>query len=335
MSDRAAIWIWIAAGLAAVLASALFSGIETGIYRLNPIRLRLRSESGDRRAGRLARLMRNQRSLLATLLIGNNIANYIGSSAIVAVCALGTTLANWQIALVVPVIVAPVLLVFGEIVPKSIFQAYADRYTYAFVGTITWCRRLFVALGLLPLIDTLTGLLIRVTGRKAAGEAEQLFHPRQQVGRLITESLHQGTLTAYQTRLIDRVMNLRGVRVAQVMVPLSKVRCIRADVTRETFIARAREHNFSRVLVYRDKPANAVGIVSVNEVLQGDPTRPVSDFVQTAPKLRPESPVVHGLFTLQRAHRGLGVVTDKSGAAIGIATLKDLVEEVIGEIEEW
>jgi CBS domain containing-hemolysin-like protein len=335
MNDRLAAMLWLAAAVAAVVASAIFSGVETGVYRLNRVRLRLRSESGDGPARTLVRLLRNQRSLLATLLIGTNIANYIGSSAIVALCSIAQ-FPEWQIAVFAPIIFAPVLLVFAEVVPKNIFQAYSDRYTYSFAGLLRWFRRVLMLAGLLPLVDALTGLLVRLTRRRLAAEADQLFHPRQQVGRLIAESSHQGALTPYQSFLVDRVMNLRSVRLAQVMVPLARVSAVPADIARDRFIAHARTHNHGRVLVYKDRPANAVGVVDVNAVLASpDPGAAVSGFIQDAPRLKGDDALVHALFALQRTAVGMGIVTDKGGAAVGIVTIKDLVEEIVGEIEEW
>jgi putative hemolysin len=332
MNFYLAMLFWTVLALAGLLLSALFSGVETGIYRLNRIRLRLRSETGQPRARTLARLMRNQHSLLGTLLIGNNIANYLASSAIVALCSF-TALAEWQIVVVVPIIMAPALMLFGEIIPKNIFSTYSDRYTYSFAGVLKVLRWMLLATGLLPLVDAVSSGLVRLTRRHVAGETDQVYHPRQQVGLLITESLHQGALSAYQSLLIDRVMNLRNVRVGQVMVPLPRVRATPAAITRDQFIAQARRHNHGRVLAYSDRPANAIGVIPVNAVLASEaPDRPIRDFVQPAPRLNADRTVVAALFTLQNASLGMGIVVDKSGKAVGIVTIRDLVEEIIGEI---
>ena len=339
MTDSAYGVLWIAIGLIAVLASAIFSGVETGVYRVNRVRLRLRSESGDSRAKILVRLLRDQTSLLTTLLIAVNTANYAASSAIVALCSLAG-IPEWQILLVVPLLAAPVLLVLAEIVPKNIFQNYSDRYTYSFAGVMLWCRRLLVGCGLLPLTDALTRLLLRLTGRRAAaGAADQLFHPRQQIGRLLAESSHQGVLTPYQSFLVDRVMNLRSVRVSQVMVPLSRAVAVPANQPRDKFIAQARTHHHARVVAFQDRPANAVGVIHVNEVLGAtEPdkgSRPLAQYVRPAPRLKADWTLVHALFTLQQGRAGLGLVVDKAGATVGIVTIRDLVDEIVGEIEEW
>lgn len=332
MNAILAIIAWSLLALASLLFSALFSGLETGIYRLNRIRLRLRSESGEPRAKTLARLVRNQHSLLGTLLIGNNIANYMASLSIVALCSF-TTLSQLQISLLVPIVLAPVLMVFGEILPKNIFHSYSDRYTYSFAPLLRTVRWVLLGSGLLAVVDGISRLLVRLTSRHVALETDQLFHPRQQVGLLFAEGQHQGALTAYQSQLIYQVMNLRNVRVAQVMVPLAKVRAVSVDISREQFIAHARKHEHGRVLAYKDRPANAAGVISVNAAL-ADGRGEIASFVQPVPRLPADRPVVPALFALQSARLGMGIVVDKNGSAIGIVTSRDLLEEIIGEVGE-
>ncbi len=338
MSDQLGMALWLAAGMVGVILSALYSGLETGIYALNRIRLRLRNEAGDPRARTLFTLLRNRRSLLGTLLIGNNIANYLGTSGITAFCSYTVywQLEDWQIAIVVPVVIAPILLLFGEIVPKNIFQFYTDRYTYYFAGMLRWSRRIFLASGLLPLVDALTTAMVRLTsGRVGADAQANLFHPRQQVGQLLRESHHEGPLSEYQSALVERVMNLRNVNVGQVMVPIGKAWSVAEGVGRGELLETLRRHNHSRMPVYRGRRDEVIGLLNIYEVMADDSDRPIAEFTYDTVRIHRDSSVVNAIFDLQSARRAMGLVTDDRGHVVGIATIKDLVEEITGDIEEW
>lgn len=338
MSPQLQMALWLAAAGVGIVLSALFSGIESGIYVLSRIKLRLRSESGEPRARMLFNLLRNRRSLLGALLIGNNIANYLGTSAIAAFCSytLYWQLRDWQITIVVPLIIAPLLLLFGEILPKNIFRHYADRYTYKFARMLKWSCNLFTVCGLLPMVNALTWLLIRATSGRVGEESANLFHPRQQIGHLLAESRHEGTLTPYQSALVERVMNLHEVKLEQAMVPLGSVQAVPCDISRDDLLAAMRSHSFSRVPAFDGDPDNIVGIVNINEVMMTDRTdRPVSDFIYDTVRVSIDTTIVHAIFALQSARRAMGIVTDKAGRAVGAITIKDLVEEITGEIEEW
>ncbi|MCG3179567.1 MAG: hypothetical protein BIFFINMI_01905 [Phycisphaerae bacterium] len=338
MSPAVQMALWLAAALAGVLLSGLFSGLETGVYTLNRLRLRVRSESGDASARMLARLLGNGRSLLASLLIGTNIATQLCSLAIVAFCSykLLWDLPEWAISIIVPLVLAPVLVIFSEIVPKNVFRHYSDRYTYPWARALFLFRRLLQFTGVLLLVDGLTHLLVRATRISGENDAADLFHPRQQVGSLIRESSHQGALTPYQSALIDRVMNLRNVTVGQAMIPMAKVQSVPADWTigRLAALLRNQPRTYSRMPVVDG--ARFVGVVNTNEALaSADGDGPITPLVYDTARLGREASVPHAIFALQRARRAMGLVADASGKPLGIATIKDLVEEITGEIEEW
>jgi len=345
MSGPVAMTLWLGGTLAGLGLSALYSGLETGLYTINRIRLRLRSESGEPAAVILQALLRDRPSLLGTLLIGNNIANYVGTSCVVGLFSTLPygRLADWQISILVPVIFTPLLLIFGEIVPKNIFRYYTDRYSYRFARALKWSRRLFRWCGLLVLVEQLTALLIWAAGRRGAAAEVNPFHPRRQLGLLIRESSHQGALTPYQSILVDRVMNLRNVTVASAMVPLARVQAVPRTITRDELIERLRGQggkpiHVSRVPVYDEQagPTRILGLINTNEVVGStDRVSSLDAFIYGTVRLRPDATVTHALFALQRARRAMGIVATGAGDAVGVVTIKDLVEEITGEIEEW
>jgi CBS domain containing-hemolysin-like protein len=325
---------WVGIGLLALALSALYSGLETGVYCLNKIRLRLRSnvEGGSARA--LQTLITDRTRLLSVLLIWNNAANY-ATTASASVLLIWAGLGEGGAELTVTVLVAPILFVFGEMVPKTLFRRHAETLVYRW----TWLLRASTAL------MTWFGLvgLIRLAGNLALGKVRGdtqvagLVAARQQILGMLVETAHTGTITDQQSRIAEKILGLHQVRLRDVMVPLHHVDKLPQDATRELFLQIARTTAHSRLPVYpRDRPERIVGVVTVLDgLLLEPPAWSLDKLICDAPKLPPSMNVQTALTRLQRARQPLGIVTRKSGETLGIVTVKDLVEEIVGELRAW
>ncbi len=325
--------VWLIVAVVGVLASGFYSGCETGIYCVNRIRLRLRSDAGERRALRLQRLLADEQNLLAVALIGTNVFNYLTTAVVARLFSETTGFGDEQLELVTAAVVTPIIFVFGEVVPKNLFQRDADGLMYPAAAGLAVSDVLFRLSGVVRLLRALAGRLI---GRVQPGEPPpHPFHPRREVVSLLREGVAEGIMTSQQSEIIDRVMNLLAVRVGSAMIPRQRMATVHADVTREQFMRLVREHNFSRLPVYRDDPARIIGVVSVLDVLAARTQAPVASFVREPFTLRPEEPVPSALFQMRRARSAMAIVTDRTGHCLGLATVKDLVEEIVGELPAW
>ena len=130
-------------------------------------------------------------------------------------------------------------------------------------------------------------------------------------------------------------MNISRVRLTEVMVPRKRAAIVHADIPREDLLRIARMAHFSRLPVYRDDPRRIIGIVNVYHVLTDDVARPIAEYVQEATFLRATETVPAALLKLQRARQVMAIVTDGDGNCLGLFTVKDLVEEIVGELEAW
>jgi len=324
---------WIILAAVFIVASGFYSGSETGAYCINRIRLRLRADTGDRRAVMLRRLLADEQGLLVSVLIGTNLSNYLTT---VCVAYIFTThyFAEGRAELYTTLIVAPVIFVFGEVLPKNLYQRHADRLVrgsmWPLVGSYFVCR----ALGLIGLLKGINRVLIRALSPSETDESE-LVHPRQEVVALLREGLGHGVLSEQQSLSVERVMRLQHVRVGHAMIPRSRTAVVQLDAGRERLLELIGQHDFSRLPVCTADPRRIVGVVNVYDVLQADAQATVEQLMHPPLRARPEESVMACLVRMQRARQPMAVVETEGGRAVGIVTIKDLVEEIVGELAAW
>lgn len=330
---HAAIW-WAALALG-VLASAIFSGLETGTYVLNKVRLDLRAAGNDREARRLSRLLRRPAELLSVLLVSNTAVNLVVSAAAVA---LFTLAGSGEPDLMATLVLTPALFVLGDSVPKNIFRQASEVLTYRLSGVLWAAALLWKYTGLTYLVAgfaRLILLLVQGTGGKGLSAGDPLA-PHQRVSSIVAEAHAHGTLTADQSRIANRLVRIGSTRVEQVMVRLPRIVSIPLDCSRERFLQTVAGHNFSRLPLWQDHPAHIVGTVNIYDVLTDeDPASVPARHLQPPLRLSRTLEVSKALVTLQRAHEPMAVVVDRAGKPVGIVTIKDLVEEIVGELQEW
>lgn len=327
--------------LLALLIGALFgvalsfcaSGIETGSYCLNRVRLRVWSEQNRPGARRLAGLIARHGDLVITLLLTNVLADYICTACVTALL-LQYAVASGSAEFWTTLLVTPVLLVFGGILPKDRFRREADRWMYPLALPLHAVVRLVQATGFVWLMRSVTRAFARwIDPTRDAREAQVL--PRANVRLLLHEGAALGGLSSFQRDLIDRVMNLAHVRVGSVMIPRQRAATVALDVPRDDFLRIARMAHFSRLPVYRDDPRQIIGVVAVFDVLTDPQRQPIAAHVRPPITLTEQVNVSTALLQLQQARETMAIVQDRAGRCLGILTLKDLVEEIVGDLEAW
>ncbi len=322
----------IAACLLSVAASALFSGVEMGIYCLDRVRLEVRAEQGDRRARRLARLMERSDELVTTTLLGTNLADYAASATLAALLT-HMSIPEARTELYTTLVLTPVILVFGGVVPKDWFRRRSSELMLALSTLLSVCRQLAVVTGLPWVMRVITRGLIRLLD---PGRADQEgLVPRVGTLRLLTEGAARGGLSAFQRAVIERVLRVSRVRVSQIMVPRPRTAHVPITIAREDLLRIARMAHFSRLPVYEGDPRRIVGIVNVYDVLMDEQPRPVRDYVRPALRIPAATTVPEALVKLQKAHQVMAIVVNDKDEFLGLFTMKDLVEEIVGELEVW
>ena len=321
-----------AGGLIVGLAgSALFSGIETGVYSLNRVRLHVFAHAQRAGAATLEALLRRPNRLLAALLVGNNIVNYMVSTSIGTLLD-GAGYRGWSQVAINALLLMPVLLVFGEIIPKDMFRAHADRLTYRFARFLSIWQLLLTVTGIVPLID-------RISRAFEPGDDQELpmhmLHPRRLVTALIREGVGLGVISPYQSDMVDRVLELSHLPVREVMIPWAKAVATRADAPPEAVWTLADRTAHERVPLL-DSAGRPIGRIEIERVLSYEPDKcpPLTQLAEPLAQLDPDMSCRAALLHLQQQRLTMAVVLEKD-RPIGLVTTKELVEPIVGELEVW
>lgn len=330
MNDLALL-LWGLLMMLGFLGSALFSGMETGSYRLNRVRLYVQASQGRSSAKILERVINKPKSMIGTLLIGNNLCNYAGTA------GLGVILSTMQLsvieaAMINTVLVTLVLFVFGETLPKDLFAAHADRLMYPLARVISGLRLLFTWTGVLPIVVAMSTLAIRLTGKGEDGA----LTPRKRMAQMVCEGAGVGIISDEQTEIAQRALAMTHRRIGDECTPWAQVVAIAKSTSPESLRATARRTNRSRLPVI-DRRGQVLGVVDMIDALMVGPDRehPVAAAMKPAVSLPSSMTVRQALSRMQHEHIGLVIVTRADGKPTGIITVKDLVEPLTGELTNW
>lgn len=310
------------------LLSAFFSGSETALTAIDRHRVRFLAEKQRHGAARLERLLARPDRLLSAILIGNNLVN-------IAASVFATTLfIVWfgdRGELATILILTPSLLLIAEVCPKTYAARYPEKVSFWVLQPIVFCMWLMT-----PLVATVTffsGLITRLL----PGEAERPVISEDEIRTMISVGGEAGIVAEEQHRMLHGVFDLAETRVRDVMVPRTEVIGIEASTPFSQVLEVAQQARHSRFPVYEGDLDNILGIIHSKEILNYVHRPEEFSLVKLAraPYFVPESkhiePLLHS-FRRRRIH--LAVVVDEYGGFEGIVTLEDVVEEIVGEIQD-
>ena len=323
------IWWFVVAG--GVLGCGLFAGLETGVYSLNRVRLHLLSHQLHSRGAVLAALVAKPAKLLASLLIATNIATNIATSSL-AIILHGSGLSEWQVITIDVLVMTPIFFIFAETLPKDLFAAYADRLVYPFARMMKFMTVLFNTIGIIPLLMGVSHLLMWLM--KAPHDA-RIFEPRRQIHLLVKEGVGHGLLSDDQSAIIERILALGGRTVADEMVPWQQVITIGDDEPAARLWELADRTSRTRFPVI-DQAGQVKGVVDITEALLHKPQDcpPPDQLLKPVTTLEADTTLHQGLTQLQQSRVPMAIVT-RDGKPVGLATIKDLVEPITGELVSW
>jgi CBS domain containing-hemolysin-like protein len=318
---------WLGLVLFALALSALFSGLEIGVYTLNRVGLAVRVGRGDKRAILLDRELARPDRVLPTLLVGNNIANYLGGLGIAEILD-GRAFGPLAAVALNAGLLLPATFLLGETLPKDLFRAFTDRWTYHFGRYLQVWR---IALTIVPFVPIL-GWLGRVATALLGGDRrEALVEPRQRITQLVQEGAHAGVLSEGQTTLAERALTLRGRTVGGEMTPWAKVSVVPLGAAPALRSEILRRSGASRLPVV-DGQGRVVGVLTaLDAILQ--PSAPTETLMAPPVFFRPGQSALETLRVMRTGRTRLGIVAEAPrGRPIGVIAIKDLVEPLTGQL---
>jgi CBS domain containing-hemolysin-like protein len=321
------------ASLLFLLASGYFSGSEMGLYCVNRVRLRLAAEQHDPNAARLKGMVDRQQETVLGILLGTNLANYLLTCSTTAFLTGAFQIHPDHVELYAAAILSPMIFVLGDVVPKNWFQLQADRLMLISSRLLHTCILLFRYTGVLWALQGLT----YVSAKLASSDPQAgLQSPRLEVVGLLREGAAGGAVTEEQADITERVMNLSSIHVGTVMLPRRKAITVPITATRKDLERVVRYHSYSRMPVIDRDGRTVAGIVNAYDILaQESESTAIEGWIQPMLEIEASETVYNALVLLQRNKATMAIVTDPRRGFVGIMTLKDVIEEIFGELPAW
>ena len=312
-----------------IIMSAYFSATETAFSTFNKIRMKNLAEKGNKRAALVLRLSDKYDTLLSTILIGNNVVNILASS--LATLLFTYWLANSSSdelgATVSTIVMTLVVLIFGEVTPKTAAKVIPDKFALISAPFINFLLVLLVPFTFLfKLWQSLIGKIFRSDEDQGMTEEELIS--------IIEEAEEDGGIDKEESTLIKSAIEFNDLEVGDIFTPRIDITSVRSDVTKEDMAKLFSESGFSRIPIYEDDLDNINGIVYYKDFFTTafKTSVPISDIVKPVMYVTKTQKISDLLKELQEKQMHLAVVTDEYGSTAGIVTLEDILEEIVGEI---
>lgn len=309
--------------------SAYFSASETAFSSLNRIRLKNLIKEGNKRAERTLELSENFDKMLTTTLVGNNVVNLLASSLSTLLFGyLLLTSSGLVVSLVSTAVITVLLLIFGEITPKSVAKENAERVAMWVTPTLSKVVWLFTPVTIL-FLKLKNGMTRRF--RKSEGPSMT----EEELIVMIDEIEGEGTLEKHESDLIKSAIEFDDITVDEILTPRVDIQGVDVRADRYEIKYMFTSTGFSRIPVYDETVDRIVGVIYVkdfyNMYLDSNDAK-LEDIIRPV-KFVPESTKISNLLNdLQRSKTHMAVILDSYGGTVGIVTLEDILEELVGEI---
>lgn len=325
----------IIAVLFCLLVSFFFAGAETALTASSRARMTALESGGDKRARLVNRLMQTRERLIGALLLGNNLANIAASS--VATGILLAWFGDVGIAYAT-VIMTAIIVIFAEVMPKTIAINHPDRSALIVARPIAAAVALFGPVTLA--IEAIVRWVLRVVGFRLEATTNVLTGHEELRGAI--DFLHrEGSVVKYDRDMFGGVLDLKELEVSDVMVHRTNMVAVHADDPPGQIINEVLAASYTRVPLWRGSPENIVGVLHVKDLLRGldavggDVTKIDIAAIAIAPWFVPDTtPLTDQLKAFLRRKTHFALVVDEYGEVMGLVTLEDILEEIVGDISD-
>lgn len=308
-----------------IIMSAYFSATETAFSSLNRIRVKNMAEKGNKKAQLVLKLLENYDNLLSTILIGNNIVNIACSS--LATVLFISLLGNEAGPSVSTAVITVIVLIFGEVSPKSIakespetFAMFSAPFLQVLSVILTPFNFLFMQW------KKVLTLIIKPSNDRSITEEELLT--------IVEEAEQEGGIDEQESSLIKSALEFSDLEAVDILTPRIDISAVPSNATKEQIAEIFAETRYSRIPIYEESIDHIVGIIYQkdfhNEIYNTD--IPVSTIIRPALFIAKNKKINDLLKELQQKKSHIAVVVDEFGGTVGIVTLEDILEELVGEI---
>jgi CBS domain containing-hemolysin-like protein len=305
---------------------------ETALMSLSKIRIRHMVEEEVKGSKLVQKLLKDPNKLLGAILIGNNIVN-IGASALATTITAKLFGGSESSVAIATVVMTVLILIFGEITPKSIAKQNSEKASLLVSKPIS-----LLVIVLKPLVfifSNISSFLIKLLGGNP--KATEPFITEEELKTMVGVSEEEGVLEDVEKEMIFNVFEFADMQVKDVMVQRVDIVALDTETTYEEVVQEIKEEQFSRIPVYNETIDNIIGILSVKDLIMAENVKvgfKIKDYVRE-PFYTFEFKKITAVFNeMKKTRNPMAVVLDEYGGTVGIITMEDIIEEIMGEIED-
>lgn len=327
-TDDSALGLMIGLLVLLIIASAYFSSSETGMMSLNRYRLKHLRRIGHAGATRASKLLEQPDRLIGVILIGNNFVNILAASIATSVAI---SLFGRPEPLITTGVMTLIILIFAEVTPKTIAALYPEKIAYP--SSLILILLLKLLYPIVWMVNVVSNKLVAILGFSSrADDSHQLS--QEELRTIVYESAER--MPRRRHGMLLNILDLEKVTVNDILVPRNDVVGIDIDEELDTILAQIAATQHTRIPVYKGDINNVIGILhmrSISKLLRLEHVNKASIIQETTePYFIPESTPLHTqLFNFQKRKLRMGIVVDEYGAVMGLVTLEDILEEIVGE----
>jgi CBS domain containing-hemolysin-like protein len=311
-----------------LLLQGFFSGSEIALVHADKLKMHHLASRGHKGAQLVQRLFEKPEVMLGTTLVGTNVS-------VVTLTTLGTLVMIHYFGeygdIIAFIVYTPLFLIFGEVVPKSVYQQKADTFAPRIIYPLRFFSLVFYPL--VFVFSRLARLIARIVGVSATHH--DVFITREQVRMMLEIAEQAANVDVFDRDRLMRAIRFASITVGEVMVPLAELTMIKDTESTAEAVKLARERGYFRLPVYREEPGQVIGVLSLTmwELMDHKLiNRPLDELIRPALFVSAQQPVDELLDVLQQREDQMAIVVDEFGSASGMLTLEALIEEVIGEV---
>ena len=317
-----------------VFLSAFFSGSETSLTSASKARMHILARSGKRNAGVFEKIFKDKEQLICTILFANNLVNVLASAMATKILIEITEADGIFYA---TIIMTLMILIFGELIPKTLALSNADKFALKIAPVI----RVIILL-LFPLTKILNffvGFILKLVGvdYKDSSREEALEQSEEELRGAI--DLHgKDSIGKEEKQMLKSILDLDEITVGSIMVSRNDIFSFSSDVSYSELLSKLKQSPHSRIPVWKNNPENIVGVLHVRKLIgekQNDPKKfDILSYCQK-PWFIPESTKLDNqLIAFKKRKEHFSIVVDEYGEFLGIITLEDIIEEIVGDIDD-
>lgn len=312
-----------------IILSAFFSSAETALTTVSKIKIRSLIEDGNKKAVTVNKILDNSTKMLSAVLIGNNIVNLSASS---IATVLATNYSKNYGAGIATGIITFVLLIFGEIAPKTAARINSEKMSLRYGKAIYFIMIVFTPF--IFVTGAFANVVLKLLGINPKDSASVMTE--SELRTIVDVSHEEGVIEQEERELINNVFEFGDSILKDIMVPRAEITFVNADATYEEFMEIYNNDRYTRYPVYEESTDNVIGILNVKDILlhNESSTLSIRNIMRTANYTYEQKKTSELLIDMRNNSFSIAIILDEYGITAGLVTLEDMLEELVGEIRD-